>query len=200
MAQSATDVCNSALQKVGAARILSLTDNSREARSCAVAYDSNRRDELRKHPWNFAIKRVLLAPDATAPAFGFKYQYTLPSDCLRVLLPKDNTLDWVVEGNKILTNLVTSPAGVDFASGVTGLALRYIADVTDPVLWDATFYNVMAVSLAIDICDELTQSNQKKQALAAEYNDSIKQAKLMDSFENLPAEAPDSDFITVRML
>ena len=56
MAQSAVDICNSALQKLGAASILSFQDNSREARQCNIAYDSNRRSELRKHDWNFAIK------------------------------------------------------------------------------------------------------------------------------------------------
>ena len=104
MAQSVIDICNSALQRVGATTILSLSDNSPEARACSVAYDSNRRDELRKHRWNFATQRAVLAPDSTAPAFDFDYAFTLPSDCLRVIRPNTYDLDWVVEGRKILTN------------------------------------------------------------------------------------------------
>src|SRR5690606_15550414 len=40
---------------------------------------------LRRNPWNFAIKRVVLPALVTPPAFGWKYRYQLPSDCLRPL-------------------------------------------------------------------------------------------------------------------
>lgn len=198
MGQSTTDACNSALQKVGAARIMALTDNSREARACAVAFDSNRRDELRKHIWNFAKKRIVLAPDAAAPAFGYAYQFTLPSDCLRVLLPNDPTLDWVVEGNKILTNFASSPEDLGTTSTGTALGLQYVADITDVALWDASFYNVFAVSLALDICEELTQSNQKKQLLQEDYKDAVRMARGVDAIEKLPADAPTPDILLVR--
>jgi len=187
MSQSVIDCCNSALQRVGAATILSLSDNSPEARACSVAYDSNRRDELRKHPWNFAISRIVLAPDATAPAFDYLYAFTLPSACLRVLRPKTPNLDWKVEGRKILTN-----------DGNT-LYLRYIADIEDAAQWDSSFYNVVAAALAIDIVEKLTQSNTKKQQLFAEYNDAIKMAKRMNAFESGPEEAPDDDWWIARL-
>lgn len=187
MVQSVVDCCNSALQRVGATTITSLSDNSPEARACSVAYDSNRRDELRKHSWNFAISRVVLAPDATAPAFDYLYQFTLPSDCLRVLRPPTANLDWMIEGRKILSN--------DDAT----LYLRYISDVTEPAIWDASFYNVVTAALAIDICERLTQSNQKKQGLIADYNDCIRVARRMDAFESGPEDAADDDWWLVRL-
>lgn len=182
MAQTVVDCCNSALQRVGATTILNLSDNSPEARACSVAYDSNRRDELRKHRWNFAIKRVKLAPDSTAPAFDFLYAFTLPSDCLRVLRPATPDLDWQIEGRKILTN----------ASNV--LYLRYVADIEDCTQWDASFYNVVAGALSIDICEKLTQSNQKKQMLIQQYSEDVKTAKRMDAFEAGPEDAAEDDW------
>lgn len=182
MAQTVVDCCNSALQRVGATTILSLSDNSPEARVCSVAYDSNRRDELRKHTWNFAVKRVVLAPDATAPAFDYMYQFTLPSDCLRVLRPATPDLDWQIEGRKILTN--------DSAT----LNLRYVSDVVDCAQWDASFYNVMAASLAIDIVERLTQSNVKKKDLIEDYKDAVSDAKRIDAFEGGPDDAADDDW------
>lgn len=187
MAQTAVDCCNSALQRVGAASITSLSDNSPEARACSVAYDSNRRDELRKQPWCFAIKRAVLAPDAAAPAFDFTYAFTLPTDCLRVLRPATPDLDWKVEGNKILTN----------DSDV--LYLRYVSEVTDPTQWDPSFYNVVAGALAIDICERLTQSNQKKQMLVAQYNDDVRMARRMNAFEAGPTEAADDGWLVARL-
>lgn len=184
--QSAVDVCNSALQKVGAASIISLSDNSRSARACAQAYDTNRRSELRKHHWNFAMKRVVLAPDATAPAFDYLYQFTLPSDCLKVILPPDDTIDWVIESGKLLTNNGTS------------VNLRYIADVTDPTKWDAAFYDMVSIATAIDIVEVITNSTAKMQALEKAYKDALNEARRNNAFEQLPADGPDDSFWTVR--
>lgn len=187
MAQSAIDLCNSALQRVGAASITSLSDNSPEARACSVAYDSNRTDELRKHPWNFAIKRAILAPDATAPLFDYDYAFTLPSDCLRLLRPNTARLDWQIEGRKILTN-----------DGDT-LYIRYIYDCQDAAQFDASFYNVVSAAMAVDICEKLTQSNTKKASLAQDYKEAVAKAKKIDAFESGPEDAPDDEWWIVRL-
>ena len=186
MAQSAVDCCNSALQRLGATRIMNLLDNSREAVQCRLAYDSNRRAELRKYRWNFAVKRVTLAPDATAPDFDYAYQFTIPADCLRVLLPREVGLDWVVEGRKILSN----------TSSV--LNLRYIADIEDVTQWAAAFYDLVTISLASDMCEALTNSSGKRQTLDAEYKVALAQARVGNSFEALPANPPDDSWIVSR--
>lgn len=184
MSQSIVDLCNSALQKLGATSISSLSDNSREARQCNIAYDSNRRSELRKYRWNFAIKREILTPLSAAPVFDYTYAFQIPSDCLRVLNPPGS--DWVVEGRTILTN-----------SGNT-LNLRYISDVTDLTLWDPVFYDATAISMAMDMCEAITNSNAKKQTLAQEYKDAIGYARTNNSFEQLPAEPPSDSWWEVR--
>lgn len=187
MAQSVVDICNSALQRVGATTILSISDNSPEARACSVAYDSNRRDELRRFAWNFAINRVVLAPDATAPAFDYTYAFSLPSDCLRVLRPATSDLDWQIEGRKILTN----------DSNV--LNLRYIQDVTDSTQFDASFYNVVCAALALDLVERLTQSNQKKELLSRDYDNAIVMAKRANAFEAGPTDLPEDDWLLARL-
>lgn len=205
--QSVVDICNSALQRVGAATIMNLADNTREARACAVAYDSNRRDELRRHFWKFAIKRVVLAPDTATPASDFAYQFSLPTDCLRVIFPNDPYLDWSVEGRKILTNSANSPFGtsgyttpvvVTTPTPTVSLSLRYIADITDVTQWDASFYSVLSLSLAADICEVLTNSTSKKQSIKDDYKDAMAEARVADAFESLPQDAPDDDFWLVR--
>jgi len=187
MAQTVVDCCNSALQRVGATTITSLSDNSPEARACSVAYESNRRDELRKHPWNFAIKRAVLAPDTTAPAFDYTYAFTFPSDCVRLLRPATPGLDWQIEGGKILTNDSDT------------LYIRYVADITDPTQWDGSFYNVVAGALAVDICERLTQSNTKKQFLMQLYEGDVRMARRMNAFESGPKDAPDDDWWIARL-
>ncbi len=60
MATSDVEICNSALQKLGAETITTLADNSRRASLCNRQYDKIRKKLLRAHPWNFAIKRAAL--------------------------------------------------------------------------------------------------------------------------------------------
>lgn len=186
MAQSAVDCCNSALQRLGATAIASFGDDSREARQCVIAYDSNRRAELRKHRWNFASKRAVLAPDAEAPAFDYLYQFTIPPDCLRVVLPVDHTCDWVLEGRKILTN------------NDTVLKLRYVADITDVTQWDSTFYDLVSISMSMDMCEMLTNSASKMGRLQDDYRVTLAEARRSNAFEQLPQSGPDDSLWTVR--
>ena len=208
---SVVGICNRALQKVGANRILNLTDNSREARSCNNAYDPVRLALLRKYRWNFAKTRAILAPDDTTPAFDYLYQFSMPADCLRILLPNDNTLDWVIEGRKILTNGGTDSTAIEgsnltyvagsrsssTASGAT-LYLRYIADITDPNVFDPMFAETFALKMAVEMCDELTQSNSKKQLLMSEFREYLSDCMLADSLENIPANPPTDTWVTAR--
>jgi len=203
-APSTTDIANRALQMLGANTILALTDATREARAADTCYDSCRKAELRSHPWNFAVKRVILAPDATAPAFGYAYQFTLPSDCLRVPLPRDATLDWRAEGNKLLTNTLQSPwLGATQASSSTGtgakLMLAYIADITDTTQYDALFIEVLAARMAVAMCDQITQSNTKKQAIEGDYKALVSEARKVNAMENLPAEPVEDPWFLGRL-
>ncbi len=82
---STVEMCNSALNMLGASNIISLTEDSKNARLLNQRYVSARDAVFRSHNWNCLIKRVELAADTDVPAFEFTHQYTLPSDCLRVI-------------------------------------------------------------------------------------------------------------------
>ncbi len=77
---SVVDICNEAMDLLGAATITSLTENSKEARLCNRRFETVRDSVLRSHPWNVAIVRTDIAADSDAPAFGFTHQFTLPTD------------------------------------------------------------------------------------------------------------------------
>jgi hypothetical protein len=183
---SVVGICNRALQKLGAARITSLTEDSRNARSCNNAYEAVRDAELRAHTWTFAIKRAQLAADSDAPLFDFDNQYSFPSDCLRILPPNDTFLDWQMEGRKILTD------------DAAPLEVRYVARITDPNLFDAEFVEAVAAKLAEEICEEITQSNTKKEVAKRDYKDAISRARKTNAFESLSAEPPEDSWIAAR--
>ncbi len=187
---SVVEICNRALQKVGAQRIVSITDDNVRARACNAAYEVLRDGELRANVWNFSIARAELAEDATTPAWGRAAAYTLPADWLRMApqYPEDNTVepDWQIEGKKIITD--------DSAP----IYLRYVYKVTDPNEMDVLFRELLAATLAIEICEELTQSNTKKDALKAERKEILAMAKRTNSIENVSVVSPDDGWLTCR--
>ena len=79
---SVIDICNSALNLLGASTISALTDDSKNARLCNQRYEPIRNRVFRSHAWNCLTKRVQLAKDTDAPVIEYANQYALPSDCL----------------------------------------------------------------------------------------------------------------------
>lgn len=187
---SEVGICNRALQKIGARRITSLVEDSVNARACLVAYETIRDAELRKHPWNFAISRGSLAADATAPDWGRTNSFTLPSDFLRLLAPYPednlNDLDWQIEDGKIMTD-EDAP-----------LYIRYIKRVTDANTMDVLFREALSCALAVELCDEITQSNTKREILVAMYDRAIRDAKKANAIERVSAMPPEDTWITAR--
>lgn len=187
---SSTDICNRALQKLGAARINSLTDQSTNARACALCYDTLRKELYRSHPWNFAIQRFQLAADATPPAFGYANSFTLPTGWQRVLPPDPvqnfNDRDWIIEGGKLLTN-DSSPLNV-----------RCVIDIQDTTLMDVSYQEALSSKMAEEMAEQITQSNTKKQAAADMYKDDINNAKKNNAIEKVPQQAPYDTWITKR--
>lgn len=187
---SVVGICNRALQKLGARRITALSEDSPNARACNVAYEPVRDAELRAHPWSFSIQRFQLAADSTSPAFGKSYAFPLPTDYLRLIEPDPdyvtNTLDWQIEGRSILTN----------DSGP--LEIRCVTKVTDPNLMDALYLEALACKLALELCEELTQSNTKKAELKDDYKNAIAAARKANAFERTSQIPPEDTWVTVR--
>jgi hypothetical protein len=188
---SDTEIANRALQKLGAKRITSLTQDHKNARSMNVAFIPVREAILRAHPWAFAIKRAQLAASATAPDFGPAQAFPLPSDFLRLLHPdletNYNNLDWKIEGREILTE--------DSAP----LDIRYIYRVEDPNTMDPIFRELFSSTLALELCEEITQSNTKKDFLKRELKDILSEARRTNAIEKIRSDEPPEDtWLTVR--
>lgn len=185
---SVTSICNRALQKLGAERIVDIGENSSNARACNALYSELRDAELRSHPWNFAIKRDQLAAEALAPIFGKAYSFQLPSDFLYLREDDINSLskDWIIEGKKILTD----------EGGP--LNIRYNAQVTDANQMDPLFREALATIMALEMCEEITQSNSKKDALKDDYKQIVNKAKKANAIERIALQPPEDEWVTVR--
>ena len=167
---SVVDICNGALNQLGASTILTLTEDSKNARLCNSRYTQVRDGLFRTHPWNCLQKRVELAADTDAPAWGFSYAYTLPSDCLRLLRILDYDSNYKVEGRKILSN-------------TSSMKILYIARVTDPNEYDELLRETLSAALGADIAFGITSNNQTAQNMYQLFQDKLRDARFVDSTE-----------------
>lgn len=190
MATSDVAIANMALDKLGAARIVSLGDDSRNARACNACYAQLRDQELRAHGWNFAKTRATLAAHATAPDFDFDYAFPLPTDCLRILPPKRTGLDWTIENHAGRSAILTNDGDA--------IELVYIARITDPTVFDALFDDALAARMALHMCEEITQSNQKKADAKDDYIGAIRRAKRTNAIEQVPQDAAEDPWLAAR--
>jgi hypothetical protein len=194
------EVVNRALTLIGVERIVSIDDDSKAARACKSQYDMTRLSELRANRWAFAMRRAQLGALAAAPLFGFNLAYPLPTDCVRVdfvgefyagvsLTDYRNTDEslFAVEGREILTDL---PAPLD---------LRYVADVENVQEFDPLFVDALAHRLAIDVCEDLTQSSGKKDGVARAYGMIIQRATRVNAIERPPEPLADDSWVMSRV-
>ena len=172
---STVDICNGALNQLGATTILSLTEDSKNARLCNSRYTQVRDSVFRSHPWNCLQKRIELAQDTTTPAWGFKYAYTLPADCLRLLRILDYDSNYKVEGRKILSNTET-------------MKILYVSRVTDPNEYDESLRETLSAALSADIAFAVTSNNTTATNMYNLFQDKLKDARFVDSTEGQNVE------------
>jgi len=187
---SVVQICNSALNQLGASSITALTDDSKNARLCNERYTTIRDAVFRAHPWNCLIKRVQLAQDSDTPAWGFDYQYTLPADCLRILGIKDYNSDYKVEGRKLLIS-------------ESEVYLIYLAQITDVNQLDVLLRETISAHLAQDISYAITANLQVSKLMAEKYQAKLSEARHTDASEGYntnPELAPTDQIITEDFL
>ena len=195
---SVVDICNEALDLLGAQTITALSENSQEARLCNRRFATVRDAVLRAHPWNIAITRKQLAKDATSPAFGFTNQYTLPTDpyCLRVLSFWDSNVDSEVAAYDSRTSLKIE--GRKVLSDAGECRITYIGRITDTEQYDSLLSSTVAHRLASEIAYAVTGSNSLANGMQQLYEARLREARSIDAMEGTPDRIIANDFIDIR--
>lgn len=187
MATSETQICSNALLLLGDQPINSFAEDSDRALLASNLWGNARQAVLRAHPWNCAKEMVALAPESTAPAFDWSYQFLLPADCLRVLFVGEGGCadDYLMKGRRVLAD-------------VNPLYLTYIKDVTDVASWDVLLVEAMQRYMAFSMAYPITKSGTLRDSLFNEYANLLKLAKSVDGQEEPPETVGDSPLLTVR--
>ena len=189
-------ICNSGLSKLGNNRINSLTEGTPAANLCLEQYDKLRDEMLRAHDWNFAASRVKLAQLSATPAFGYDYQYALPSDWMRTISvhPDD-------EGAVYLADYATESTadeGRVLLTDYTDVYMRYVRKVEDPNVMDPAFREALAWRLAVELAVPLAKSGSLRDRMVAGSEAALSMSKSVDGQDDPPQAVPDGSWVTGR--
>jgi hypothetical protein len=187
-----TEIVNQALDLLEEEPALSIDDDRDVVRWMRRNYVPTRDALLRRHPWNFAIRRALLPALSDAPAFGWDYAYQLPADCLR-LFPLTESGDfegpsvaYALEERKILTD-ATAP-----------LKIRYVFRAEDASLFDPLFVEVLAQTLAMKAANWITRKQSYTERLTLMLRETLSNAQFIDGLETFGERAEADDWINAR--
>ena len=190
---SVVNMCNSALNLLGASTIAALTDDTKNARLCNQRYEPVRNRVFRSHAWNCLHKRVQLAQNSTAPVVEYDHAYALPSDCLRVLKIHNGStdsiasaLDYKLEGRNIVTDIDT-------------VFLIYIALDTDPNNYDTYLRESISHQLAADLCYAITNNATLANQYMTRADERLREARFIDATENSLGTIEASEFTNARL-
>lgn len=159
MSASEVQICNLALAKFGDITITSLTENTKEGRTCKIIYPLMRDLMLSSHPWNFAMARAdISALLATTPPFQWDYAYTIPTDCLMVWQLYGTDDEWKVEGNELLTNKDSE------------IYIIYIKEIKPTGNFSPSFVNCLALRLGAELAAKIGGNMKKRESLLEELH------------------------------
>ena len=189
---SKVEICRDALQILGDKSIVSLEENSKEARQCKIAYPRAVETVLRSYPWSCALRRVTLAKSAEASAFGAWNRYRRPVDDIQVLplttTGETNGLPVVyqLEGRFILCDLEAP------------LNYRYITSDLDPIDMPPDLRRAISGQLAVRLAEVLTGSQSKLNMALTLYRSDLNEAKANDMKEDGTGEILSSSWLEAR--
>lgn len=197
---SKISIWNRALQKVGSEELVDPNANNKRTRALSRAYTQVRDALLEQYPWTFAKRLVVLSSDgAFSPEWKYASQYLLPEDALAVLEVHSTDPYEVIQPKYDPSNPSTIPSRVAIATNHTGpLEVLYISRVTNEGIYSPLFCEYFAAMLAYEVCEELTQSNAKKEALSLELHRLERQAKNAHSKQRTPQAMRDGSWWEAR--
>lgn len=190
MSQNLTQIANSALIKLGATTISSITDSLREASLARERMIPTIHRLLRDHCWHFATKMVQLPPILDPGEIGdWTYAFQIPADCLR--LRKLSVAEYEVVGDRILSDEST-------------IHLRYTQRLVDnaeaPGLLPDDFADAVALFLAYEIAPSVTNSLQMRDDMLAAGNRTLAFARFNGAVEVPQLTTNSSEWLDARLV
>lgn len=140
---SKVDLCNLALTRIGATRIIALDENTQESKDCSAIYDLIAEETMAIGSWPSARRRVSLVQVNETPVFEYSYIYQLPTNpkFLKLIYInefKPGEIPYSIEGNRLLIN-------------ESSVKIKYLAYITDVQSYDIFLRQAVVDRLAAEL-------------------------------------------------
>lgn len=190
MAITKGDILNKCLVLVGANPIVSIDDDTENARVLSRVYDLSLRSVLSETEWYFAMKRELLALSGDTLAWTDttweNYVYVRPRDAIRIFSTNEPSSKWREEGQYII-------------SDTSGLGVRYSWFIEDATKYPVFFVDALIDKLCENISYYVLNSPSKSQEFKETYlKISLPRAMSVNSQIGVPEYMKDDAWILAK--
>lgn len=188
---------NAALRELGEINLTTVTDATESRYVLDDVYDAVLADCLESGLWNFAIRAIKSDADTgIEPEFGPSEVHAKPSDFVRLAgMSADGDFsvplgDYLVENENWVS--YTSPVYIRYVSNGENFGL----DLSN---WPRSFTRYVELSLALRICERLTQNKSKAEQLRRDVKDAAQRARSIDAMDEAqPRYAPLGSWNSAR--
>lgn len=184
---------NGALRLLGERKLASLSENREPRRLLDAVWDNGATEGAVKHclqlgQWTFAMRTAMVDySPSVEPTFGYRRAFDQPSDMVKLsalcsdeyfkqplLEYADERQYWYADLDTIYVRYVSNGAdyGADFS------------------LWPESFTKVVEAYLAVEICENLTQSETKLDSVEKKFSTALKSARSLDAMNKPTAFMP----------
>jgi hypothetical protein len=203
MAAGDTDIriCSDALLMLGGKAISSFNEGTSASNTCDRLYPGVKFSTLQSYPWSFSFKKVQLAQTINTPVNQYRYEYQLPSDRLGAIRRAYNSTaigvgtfnDWVIQGDKLLTNETTVVIDYQFAPTESEMPAYFVQLLKYMMTWH----------LADPITDQVSKTQYWQQVAVGSPGENnrggyFRTAMVVDGQGNTTQSFEDFSLIEVR--
>ncbi len=186
---SAIEICNLALNHIGANSIQSFDSPTKEARTCKLLYATLRDETLSDHDWNFARKRISLAL-STEEFSEWSYAYQWPTDCLVIRKIVNTSSSDSVDRTPYEVGANSGGNRKLILCDAENAELVYTARIEDANMYDTLFIKALSYRLAMDLAQPLRGKPEIRNLMYQSYAIQISTAKAVSG--NQGQQNPDN--------
>ena len=189
---------NGCLRKIGHSRLSALTENVKARRVLDNCYDDVVAECLEQGWWNHSLRSQKMdATTSEETEFGYNKIFNKPSDWVRTYsfcadeyfkVPIINYQDirdyWLTDHDPVYVQYVSNGDAYGMDLGA----------------WPQNFVKLVQLSLAVEICEDITGSDSKMEMLQKDLKKALADAKRFDALNDpVTRFPPPGRFVSARM-
>lgn len=196
---SKVQICNRALSTyVGDARIVSLSEDTAQAKECALHYEDTLKSLLEMHWWNFSTGRQIMASEVNDRTDEWAYKYAAPADALSIRWVNSAPTARLLRAQGLSPDVEREFTGSHIYCDVAQATCEFTSKSDDPTVYPQFFADALSAMLATQICLPLVQDRVRLENAVRAAETLFDKAVSLDSRNTPPVVAGAPDWFRSR--